>query len=602
VNEKGEGQDFCYNGNASLVSVTDSEGNAAQYRYDTQGFLTAMMDAGGGGFSLGYDDCGRVQDYSNALGESWSCEYDKKGAMVSAVDPSGSVYQMNCVSGCPVSVDVGDNFRRYWERDSRGNVTVDGANGTLNQAAYDCYGNLKQLLDRGAVVLQFEYEATDRLKAVLADGHPSVVLGYHPSGMLNQVANSAGEQVDLQFDENSRLIRWQENEAGLVIEYDELDRVVELSVSGNPESSMQFHYGKGMLPELVVDSQGHQRSLCFDGRGLLTRCAGIEIKAEKVWQYDACGRQTYFSDFIEEVKTEGAKSQEVKALEVKTQYDALGRVLEHLEGDEAIQCAYHSSGQVTHYRSARGGCEHEYDEFGFRVKTTYSQGYVVEFCYGLPGVLRDISINGNPVLEIFRDSAGIETHRKQGAVKVNSEDGSACRYTNRLFKEKIKRTCSQLNSVHQYSLLEQLGVVLQLGCVAFPPLLEGEILRGGFEANSKKGIALIPQEGQFDGGVIVNHPVHDEPLIMIRQNQIYFYSTGSYAVWTDWQGNVEAELGNNFSKNYDLFHTGRESLRGQLICVDAKNNVSPSVAPIVSSAFLDVVGARMLSSISLNHR
>jgi len=514
---------FTYNVNARKISCTDPEGNVTQYRYSPEGHLTAKIDAAGGGFSLGYDADGRVQEYSNALAESWCCEYDENGAVQAVTDPSGQVYRVNCVAGLPVSLSAGEHFRRYWQRDMRGNLIVDVASGKLNQASFDQYGNVLQLADRGQAVLDFSYEHQSRLSTVSAQGRSVFALSYHQSGMIERVSGVA-RHVCLRFDDFGRLVYWEELRGeSLTLSYDDRGRLLQLVSRGRCDSDMQFHYGGCKKPDSITDHYGKTWQLRFDGCGRLVGSAvQQESGDETAWKYDGCGRQVYCST--------GGHA-------VRTVYDALGRVTEHLTGDEMIQCTYQSGGQLEKYVSTQETVVHEYDEFGFRTKTTHSKGYFIEYRYGSPGVLSEVTINENSVLTLFRDSVGVELRRKQGASDVYSTDNSVTCYVDSLFNKKIEQTCQQLDSEYQQGLLEQLALVMQVNKIEFPPLLQREVKSLNKIYNSQRGIALMPARNAVGDGVTVFHPVDGSPLLIIFQNQVYFHGNHSSDEWTDWNGN-----------------------------------------------------------------
>jgi len=574
-------QRYHYGKNHLLTSYTDAEENVRQYRYNAEGLLTAFIDPAGGGFSLSYDEQSRVQEVTNALGESWGCEYNKQGAVETFVDPEGVAYRINCNAGRPVSMSVDiepDNedstdvdsteanstgvnstekpkfIQRYWQWDDCANFIMDSANGCLNQATYDHYGKLMQLADRGQDVLSFDYNAHDQLQKISANGMMQLAVMYHGSGMMTQVVNAIGHCVDVQFDDYGRLLGWKETlgtkvktqlqgqsqEQSLSIQYDTMGRVLRLDSYGENTRNLQFKYEKGTLPYACVDTSGREFQLQFNGQGLLSKCE-CEILTQKnknqnndkeqtiTWQYDACGRQVYRSCSV---------------YDVKTQYDVLGRAVEHLDGESVVQCAYQSRGQVAHYQSSLGKIEHTYNTLGYRESTTHSNGYVVTYQYGNSGVLASIEVNENVVLTYVRDSAGVELYRKAGAYECHG-DSTVTDYVETCFdktiEEVIEKIRLQRDEKGSPSFLAHMLFVLQLDMLDFPLLLQQQLKEFKGSDNPLRGIAKIPSSSQIEDGIVVHHPISGELLLVIYQNQVYFYENNNEREWRDWNGN-EATL------------------------------------------------------------
>lgn len=528
--------DKSYDRNHLLTSHKDIEGNVTQYRYNPEGLLTAFIDPAGGGFSLSYDDQNQLQEITNALGQSWGCEFNQQGMVEALVDPEGVLYRINCIAGKPVSMSVDIDHevevapllvQRYWQWDVGGNLIMDSANGRLNQATYDSYGKLIQLSDRGQEVLLLDYNSRRQLQNISAGGIRQLALLYHGSGMMQQITKASGQCVDLHFDHYGCLLGWKEKTAtgkctqSLSIQYDNQGRVLRLDSNGEYAKSLQFQYENGLLPSGCIDSSGNEFEFQFSKGGLLFGCESLGA----TWQYDACGRQVYRSSTKQEVKT---------------QYDVLGRVVEHLEGSKFIQCEYQSIGLLSWFQSPLGKVEHAYDALGFRVSTTHSNGYVVAYHYSTPGMLERIEVNGNIVLEYIRDVAGVELYRMQGAYQ-NEGDTTAAHWVNACFDKKIEEVVErirlQLGDKNQSGLMASLMLVLQLELLDFPPLLQQNIKGLQDKGNPMRGIANIPESSQIENGIVVHHPVSGEPLFVIYQNQVYFYENNLELKWRDWNGN-----------------------------------------------------------------
>lgn len=576
-----------YDKNLQLTSHTDPLDNLTQYRYSPEGWLTAMIDPAGGGYSLAYDEHGRLQEYANALGHSWSCEYNLQGAIEQVVDPEGVAYRINCVSGLPVSLsvdgidDLEPGGHRYWQWDAGANLVMDSANGLLNQAVYGDSGNLILLADRGQSVLEFEHDQYCQLRKISANGVAQLIVNYHGAGMIGQVAKSNGQYVDLGFDDHGRLLNWKEAEGTLTVTYDAQGRVQQLDCCG---TSIAFQYGNELLPEAYVDATGAVFLLYFDERGLLKECIEEQDPDQKKqWQYDACGRQVYRND---------------SSSEVKTQYDALGRVTEHLVAQKKpstsgangakIQCAYQSRGQLLQYCSPLGELEHEYDAQGFRIKSSYSKGYVIEYRYGAPGILANVTINGNGVLEIFRDGAGVELRRQQGGYLHHQQDDSACRFIDDMFEKKLVQSCKQFGGTGQRDLFTYMIVALQLGTFHLPPTLRHQLENLSVNINPLRGIAKMPEDSQLEDGIVVPHPVHGEPLLLIYQNQVYFFSRDINSNWRDWHGKEAMEIN---------ITAGKEKAGFSMEPITAGD---PIRAQSTGCSLLDFVKPAVINSISLN--
>jgi len=537
---------YQYNANHHPVACTDAENNITQYRYSLEGFLTSKIDPAGGGYSLGYDGQGRLQEVCNALGESWGCEYDALGAVKSLTNSLGLAFRINCIAGLPVSlstegqsqVNGGADLRRYWQWDDYANLITNSGSGKLNQAEYDRFGNLVKLSDRGSVVVDIVRDEKLRLRQVLAEGRVLLATNYHSTGFIEHLEKTDEDSVRIAVDDYGRVLTWREMSGQcLSIEYDAEGRISQLFSHGASASvsatKIQLHYEGGVLPAAYVDARGRLYNIGFDRRGLMISCedkelVGREVSSNRQWQYDACGRQILCSDANNEMKT---------------QYDALGRIVEHLVNDELIQCAYHPQGALAHYSSPNGTVDHEYDAYGFRVKTTFSRGFVVDYCYDVPGILSRVLINGSEVLEIFRDTVGVEEYRQQGAFKTQSPRDDINQYVDGVFDTLLKQTCSQMNVWHQREFMPAMQRLLQLSEVIFPPLLQRAVNGFVSASNSQRELSQIPEETQLaDGSIVIAHPVSGQPLLCILQNQMHFYDRSIDSGWRDWHGNEMAAI------------------------------------------------------------
>lgn len=563
---------YGYSKNGQLVSVTNALGNRWQYRYMPDGGLSGWVDPAGGGYSAAFDSSGNLVEFSNALGESWGCEYDNKHQITSVVNPQGSAYRLNCLDGKPVSISTesgGHHWHRYWQRNSRGSITVDASNGLINQATYDDEGDLVELRDRELSLVRYQYDLYKRLVSIGTDVGSGLSLNYTAVGLIESI--DAGDQQVAMLFKAGRLCGWHETGLdGLSIEYDSRDRISMITL-GN-QHYVRFEYAASAVPvALIVDNAQHYQ-LTFDAINQLASCSlsylGEELEAESdpknvvtEWQYDGVGRQIY---------------RLAENDEIRIQYDGLGRVVERVDKKKAEVLGYHTCGKIESYScvssTANTQLEHEYDEHGFRRKTTFSQGYVVEYKYASIGLLESICINGNQVFSIVRNSAGVEEYRNFGAMSIRTLQFHVKSYIDKQYSRWVSAAVEQLATPDNEQLLGSLDLIYRLGAFPLPGRLMSELNALGL--CQRDGIEAYHAEK-----IVIFDPVDNTALILIEGNNLYFNHVGS-GIWSDWHGTAVEDVG--LSIEFELDRCVGESSLAVGHPLSVMDFVGPNIANAIS--------------------
>jgi len=327
-----------------LQKIIDGRGNATQFSYNSAGDMLLLENADQYRryrWNYGYDDLGRLDFTRDALGRENRYSYD----------PSGRLTRMI------------QNARISWEPGQPGPTDV------TTEFRYDLEGKLTDQTDPLGRVTHFEYDAADRLTAVIANYKPGfdpsadtnvrITFHYNPIGDLIAITDPLGRIDRTYYDALHRPVLTVQNLAGAEISDPAPPAFDPSQPDQNVPTSMRYDAVGNLVS--IEDALGTRLHTCYDARNLPFRQV-LNPSVE-----DPCGGYAASPAADEDIV-------------VEYRYDEVGNLIE--AGDPL--------GRITRY---------SYDLLNRLIEQTDPMGFVHEFQYDPLGNLTD-----------WTDPEGVVTH------------------------------------------------------------------------------------------------------------------------------------------------------------------------------------------------
>jgi len=255
-----------YDGNGSLIAVTDALGRTITHTYDVMDRLVARTHPQGVTETYGYDTGGRLVMHIDRNGRATTHRYDELDRRVGATYADGSVttFAYDAADRAVVATDsaAGTVVHEYDRLDRLAGVQT--ALGAVSYG-YDALGRRKQRLATGATPTAYAFNAASQLTRVETGGQ-IVELGYDHAGRLTTVTLPNGIVKELAYDEASRLVGLRYRRGPTVIG----DLIYARDAGGNV-TRIRGSLAQSLLPGAIDGAayDDHNRQLAF-GRAALT--------------------------------------------------------------------------------------------------------------------------------------------------------------------------------------------------------------------------------------------------------------------------------------------------------------------------------------------
>ncbi len=289
TNALGNATAFAYNAFGDLTSVTDAKSHAVALTRDTLGRLTRRTYPDGSHEDYEYDTGGKVRAFANRRGERTTFAYDAAGRLTEKTyasgkavhyqyDPRGLLSRVETISGGVTS------FGAYYEYDLERRTTVAKSPGknsmeTYDVAyAYDAAGNRKAMVYPDGYLINYEYDAANRLKRI-SDSVNKTIVAYDYDAAGRRTKRTLG------------------NGTYATYEYDTMDRLTTLvnySPSGAVQSHFQYTHNKAGIRTSMTTLEG-THSYTYDNAYQLT---GVQYPAGRTvtYSFDKAGNRASVND------------------------------------------------------------------------------------------------------------------------------------------------------------------------------------------------------------------------------------------------------------------------------------------------------------------
>ena len=199
---------YTYSYNLGQVTVTDFNGDAAQFFYNEQGLPVKTIDPLGNVAYGVYDGNGNLTSATGPTGLVETFSYDNNGNLTSVTNPLGQSDSFSYAGPGNLlasSTDAQGNTTSYYY-DADGDLTLtQNPDGTVSSAAYDALGDPLTIINANGQVTSNTYNAVGQITGeTLADG-TSYTFTYDEYGNLIAATDAAGA-ITLSYDAGDRLI------------------------------------------------------------------------------------------------------------------------------------------------------------------------------------------------------------------------------------------------------------------------------------------------------------------------------------------------------------------------------------------------------------
>ncbi len=419
--EGGETQ-YQYNDQGLLSKTIDPMGSTREYLYNELGLLTGQSDPLGNSQSIDYNDNGQPVAITDANGNVWAREYDPRGLLSQLTDPQGNStqYKYNHL-GQPALITnaLGQTTQLMWS--AQGELLAEKAHdGQTTHYQYNSQGQISSARQGKEHPTEYQYNALGLITQIKLPNGQSRHFDYNASGQLTRYTDEAGRQTQYHYDGLSQ-VRRRIDPMGQTLNYF-YDQERNLTGLQNERGEhYQLHYDKN---ERLIAEIG------FDGR-------------QQHFRYNAAGQLTEHIDGQPpEQDQQDPQSQSLQlpeALITTFKRNNLGQLIEKISADgESSQFDYNPAGQLTLAKNPHStvtfdydalghqieetqksndtsqSLKHAYDPLGNRIKTTLPSGQVVATQYNHQQFFTQITLDGEIISRIQRDSLGREISKQQG--------------------------------------------------------------------------------------------------------------------------------------------------------------------------------------------
>jgi RHS repeat-associated protein len=402
-----------------LVSISDALGNTTTRFVDNAGRVAALTDATGNRTSYLYDPLNAVTKITDAKAGQTLYTYDENGNVKTVTDPDGVSH---------VTTYTYDNLDRVATR----------KDALLHQEtyAYDGNGNLTRFTDRKspALVTTYKYDALNRRTMVgfgTTGTPPNEVyntrIDYTYDGgnrLLTAVDSADGTTITDQPDDLDRLMSETTQQGIVSYTYDNADRRLTMTVSGQPEVDYQYDNADRLfsltrgtssvaigyddadrrtsvtLPDGIVEQYGYDNASQLTG--ITYKLAGATL-GDLNYSYDSAGKQnavwgtyarTGLPTAVTSSTTYNAANQLTKWANHATANDLNGSLTNDSLG---TTYSWNNRGELASTSKTGTTVGYSYDAFGRRKSKTVN-GTTTSYFYDNANVVQEQSASNTNLL------------------------------------------------------------------------------------------------------------------------------------------------------------------------------------------------------------
>ncbi|WON75863.1 RHS repeat-associated core domain-containing protein [Serratia sp. UGAL515B_01] len=430
---------YQYNADQTFTGFVDAQGHVTQAKLDNLNRPVTFITPGGQQTHYTYNQYGKVTTFTDTAGHRTTFCYNSQQQLTTITDVMGhTTYYEYHPENNSKSIINPQGQRTKYIYEHRGLATaIKSSQGLLRQMSYNSAGLLTSWTDCSGNTTHLTYDARACIATITS-----------PDGTLADFThNLQGKRLTSLFADGSKEYCTYDSLGRLIGRRDALGAQTawQLDIDGLPlkrinASGESFHYQYDLARRLVklINENGSEYRINYDENDNII-CEKTFDNAVIRYRYNANGQ-------LIEKKELGlpVPGKQEKGILTTLRYDALGRVVEKIIWNEALNSKvhnyfeYNAAGLLTRAQNAHSiikrhyntlgqlvseTCEvmgqsqtiqHEYDDNGQRSRTLLPDGTQLDYLYYGPGHLLQINVDGEIMCEIERDNMHREINRTQG--------------------------------------------------------------------------------------------------------------------------------------------------------------------------------------------
>ncbi|PZM85607.1 hypothetical protein DLH72_01870 [Candidatus Gracilibacteria bacterium] len=290
---------FSYDHFGRIYETTDSLGNKTRNIYDKKSqIIEKILISNSKNISTKYefDSNGKIIKQTDSLGNNTLLSYDKLGRLISKADKKGNVYNYTYdYRGLVLSEKIGENSLKTFSYDLMGNmISSTDSNGNTTSYTYDNLARLTKILYPDGNYTSYTYDQNNNLKTItLANG---TIIEHHYDSLdrlisknISKGANVLGvESETYAYDDLGRLISANDS-AGNQIQY-EYDSLGRIKTESNNEKTIAYTYDDNGKLLSKLTPLGRYQYYSYDALGRLTK---IKSNQKDISTYNYSGIELF---------------------------------------------------------------------------------------------------------------------------------------------------------------------------------------------------------------------------------------------------------------------------------------------------------------------
>ncbi len=415
----GKTTEYSYDAADRLASVKDARGNITRYQYDERGLLTRIIHPDNSTQQYKYDDFGNRDTVINELGNIWATTYDEFRRPTTMTDPLNrtTTYSYDLpggICGCahdkanPTKITLPSGrmttmtYDVEWQliRKTEGAGTADAA---TTEYRYDLVGNQIKTIDPAGQPWTTTYDNMNRKKTASDPLTNTTVWTYDVAGNVLSEKRPNGDLTTYVYDRMDRVIK-QTDPKGQVTQW------------------VYDHNGNVMR---LIDPKGNSYTFGYDvlDRKTYMTYSGLAIER---YTYDEVGNLKTYTNRNKNVRTYSYDNRNRDTLadwndatpDVRTTYDAAGRVLTKSSSVSALSYSYNAANELKSETQNIAGSagpktvRYDYNQDGLGSAMTYPSGIVLTYDYTGRNQLKAISENTGPSTPVVSYTYELTDERK----------------------------------------------------------------------------------------------------------------------------------------------------------------------------------------------